>query len=312
METIHKTVLLEEAIEALNLKDGMTVVDATLGGGGHSREILKRIGEQGRLVVFDRDAAAIERFVLLTKKQSNVFTVHADFSLLKEKLTELGIENVDAILADFGISSDQLDDAQRGMSFLRQGPLDMRMDRSGGVTAAVIVNTYDENELVRILREFGDEKYATNIARGIVKAREEKKIETTFELVAIVEKAVPAKYKHQRIHPATRTFQALRIEVNRELESIRKFLGEAVDVLNFEGRLVVITFHSGEDLLAKEFFRENARGCICPPQLPVCVCGQKPKLKIITKKPVLPGENEVKKNSRARSAKLRVAQKNSV
>lgn len=307
--TIHKTVLLKEAVDALGLRKGMTVVDATLGGGGHSLEILARIGERGILVVFDRDAVAIERFALLTKNRKNVFIVHSDFSRLTQELGKLRIESVDGIIADFGISSDQLDNAQRGMSFLREGPLDMRMDNTTGIAAAEIVNDYAQQDLVRILQEFGDEKYAQKIAKGIVRERAVKKIETTLELAAVIEKSVPEKYKHQRIHAATRTFQALRMEVNRELESISAFLTQAVDVLSPGGKLAVITFHSGEDLISKKFFRENARGCICPPQLPICSCGQKPKLRIVNKKPILPTESEIRENPRSRSAKLRVIEK---
>ena len=307
--TIHKTVLLNETIEQLNLRQNMIVVDATLGGGGHSREILKKIGEHGTLIAFDRDSEALERFAYLTKEKKNVVLLHENFAQISQELARLEIEKVDAVLADFGISSDQLDTAERGMSFLRAGKLDMRMDQTKGKTAKEIVNEYSKQELISLLQDFGDEKYAKRIVEGIVKAREEKQIETTTELAQLIEKNVPEKYKHQRIHAATRTFQALRMEVNGELESISRFLSGAVDVLKIGGRLAVITFHSGEDMPVKKFFRENARGCICPPELPICSCGIVPKLKIITKKPILPNDEEILQNPRARSAKLYILEK---
>ena len=324
--TIHKTVLLEETIEALNLKPGMVVVDATLGGGGHSREVLGKIGENGMLISFDRDIEALKRFAEFPisnfqfpnksqivndkiQKIGNVFLVHENFASLKNILADLKIEKVDAIVADLGISSDQLQDSNRGISFQNDAPLDMRMDRTKGQTAADILKTYSEQELIKILKEFGDEKYAKSIVRNIVLERERNEIVRTQQLVEIIEKSVPGEYKRKKIHFATKTFQALRIEVNQELESLDSFLSQAVELLESSCRLAVITFHSGEDALVKNKFRENARGCICPPEFPVCQCGIKPVIKLITHKPIVPSENEVEENPRSRSAKLRVIEK---
>ncbi len=324
--TIHKTVLLNETIEALNLKPGMVVVDATLGGGGHSNVILKKIGREGTLIAFDRDADATERFIKLLisnlkfpdkpqiinekiRKIENIFLVNENFANLKNILADLKIEKVDAIVADLGISSDQLQDSNRGISFQNDAPLDMRMDMTKGQTAAEILNTYDEQELVRILKEFGDERHARAIARNIATERKKNQILRTSQLVSIIERSVSGEYKRKKIHFATKTFQALRIEVNRELESLGSFLSQAVELLEPSCRLAIITFHSGEDALVKYKFRENARGCICPPEFPVCQCGRKPVVKLITHKPIVPSENEVEENPRSRSAKLRVIEK---
>jgi 16S rRNA (cytosine1402-N4)-methyltransferase len=309
--TIHKSVLLEESIEALNLKEGSVVVDATLGGGGHSREILKIIGESGKLIAVDADNGAIERFrVKLEKEQiENAILVHDNFRNLAEILKELKIEKVDAILADIGYSSDQLEDPERGISFQLDSPLDMRFDQSQELTAEKIVNEYGQENLERIIRDYGEEKFYKSITRGILEYRKGKKIENTKELVAIVESHVPAEYRHGKINPATKTFQAIRIEVNRELSSLQEFISAAIGALAPHGRLVVISFHSLEDRIVKESFRENARGCICPQNFPVCLCGNLAKLKIITRKPIIAGPEEVENNPRARSAKLRVCEK---
>lgn len=314
METIHKTVLLEETVDALEHKDSMVVVDATLGGGGHSALVLKKIGQNGRLIAFDQDAAAISRFEEKLRKQElgklgeNVFLVHENFSKLKDSLLSLGISSVDAIMADLGISSDQLEDG-RGISFLQDDPLDMRMDQRKDLTAEKVVNTYSKEQLAKIIREYSDEKFANKIAAKIVEVRTKKQIATTKELVAVIAKAIPEKFKHQKIHFATKTFQALRIEVNQELAILETFVSQAVEILKPKGRLAVITFHSGEDAIIKNAFRENARGCICPPQFPVCRCGNSAKVKVLTRKPILPSEKEVQENPRARSAKLRVIEK---
>ena len=354
--TIHKTVLLDETIEALNLKPGMVVVDATLGGGGHANVILEKIGDGGTLIAFDRDADAIERFIKFLisnspastrgdnrlptrggqfpnkpqaindqprideqsslrveagkiQKIGNIFLVNENFANLKNILVDLKIEKVNAIVADLGISSDQLQDSNRGISFQNDAPLDMRMDMTKGQTAADILNTYDEQELVRILKEFGDERHARTIARNIASERKKNQILRTSQLVSIIERSVSGEYKRKKIHFATKTFQALRIEVNRELESLSSFLSQAVELLESSCRLAIITFHSGEDALVKYKFRENARGCICPPEFPVCQCGRKPVIKLITHKPIVPSENEVEENPRSRSAKLRVIEK---
>lgn len=323
--SIHKTVLLQEAVDALNLKKGDTVVDATLGGGGHAHKIIDKIGDSGILIAFDRDLKAIENFKKDTRcktqetneyqipifKKDSVYLVNSNFSQIKKVLEILNFEEVDAILADFGLSSDQLDDADRGFGFMSDGPLDMRMDKTdvSQKTAATVVNNYSENDLKRIIKEYGQENYAGSIARKIVKTRAEKKIETTGELVDVIAGSVPGKYRHGKIHFATRTFQALRIEVNNELESIEKFLQDSIDILKKDGKLAVISFHSGEDRIAKNIFRENARGCICPKEFPVCRCGNEPRVEIVTRKPIVPSEEEVKKNPRSRSAKLRVIKK---
>ena len=314
METIHKTVLLEETVDALEPKDSMVVVDATLGGGGHSALVLKKIGQNGKLIAFDQDAAAISRFEERLRKQElgkldeNIFLVHENFSKLKDSLLSLGISSVDAIMADLGISSDQLEDG-RGISFLQDDPLDMRMDQRGDLTAEKVVNTYSREQLAKIIREYSDDKFANKIASKIVEARIRKEIATTKELVDVIAKAIPEKFKHQKIHFATKTFQALRIEVNRELAILETFVSQAVEMLKPKGHLAVITFHSGEDAIIKKAFRENARGCICPPQFPVCRCGNSAKVKVLTRKPILPSEKEVQENPRARSAKLRVIEK---
>lgn len=311
--TTHKSVLLEETIDALNLKPGMTVVDATLGGGGHSGKILEKIGKEGMLVAIDQDAEAIDMFRKSISSElrttDNLYLIHDSFSNLRNILADLKIEKVDAILADIGISSDQLEDKDRGISFQSDGFLDMRMDRSRGITAADMLNTYEEDELKKILKEYGNEQYANSIVRKIIATRKEKPFTWTSELVDVIGNAVPSAYKHKKIHYATKTFQALRIEVNRELEALDSFLSQAVEILKPGGRLAIIAFHSGEDSLVKHTFRENARGCICPSEFPVCRCHRKPKVKLITRKPVVPGEEEISKNPRARSAKLRVVEK---
>lgn len=304
--------MLEESIEALNLKEGSVVVDATLGGGGHSREILGIIGETGKLITIDADGGAVARFKNKIEKDGvkNVILVNDNFRNLERILKDLKIEKVDAILADIGYSSDQLEDAQRGISFQLDAPLDMRFDQSKELTAQRIVNAYSQADLERVLKDYGEEKFYKSIVRGIVAYRKDKKIENTKELVTIIESHVPDIYRHGKISPATKTFQALRIEVNQELDSLRQFISAAVGALAPHGRLAVIAFHSLEDRIVKEMFRENARGCICPGDFPICLCGNLAKLKILTKKPVTAGPDEVENNPRARSAKLRVCEKN--
>ena len=305
--TIHKTVLPNETVELLNVKEGDIVVDATLGGGGHALKVLEKIGKTGTLIAIDQDMQAIERFE--SKVDENVHLVHDNFANLKNILADLKIGKVDAILADLGISSDQLEDAQRGISFQRDSLLDMRMNITRGITAAEVLNTYEEKELERILKELADEQYAHSIAKNIVARRKENPITWTSELVEIIEHSVPSIYKRKKIHYATKTFQALRIEVNRELESLGSFLSQAIEMLKPCGRLAIITFHSGEDSMVKHFFRENARGCICPPEFPVCVCHSKPIANLVNRKSILPSDGEIENNNRARSAKLRVIEK---
>lgn len=312
--TIHTTVLLKETVEALNLKPGMIVVDATLGGGGHSLEVLKKIGEDGKLIAFDRDLDAINRFEKeveagRVEKGNNTVLFHENYSTLKDSLASIGISSVDAILADLGISSDQLADSERGISFQGDAPLDMRMDLTRGITAAEILNTYSQQDLVRILKDFGDEQYANSIAKNIISERLKKPFSRTIELVELIERSVPSSYRTKKIHPATKTFQALRIEVNQELKTLDLFLSQAIEVLKPGGRLAIISFHSGEDALVKNIMRENARGCICPSEFPVCRCKNEPIIKLITRRPIVPSEKEIEENPRSRSAKLRVAEK---
>ncbi|MEI7891404.1 MAG: 16S rRNA (cytosine(1402)-N(4))-methyltransferase RsmH [bacterium] len=324
MQSVHKTVLLKEAVEALHLKPGMIVVDATLGGGGHSLEVLKKIGPNGKLVAFDQDLDAIARFEMKISaiggpafgwkvgrvlSDENIKLFHDNYATLKDRLTLIGISHVDAILADLGISSDQLADKKRGISFQGDSPLDMRMDMTQGITAADVVNTYSQQDLVRILKEFGDEQFANSIAKNIVAQRISKPFERTEQLVELIEKSVSGEYKRKKLHFATKTFQALRIEVNQELKTLQEFLLQAIEVLRTGGRLAVITFHSGEDVVVKYTLRENARGCICPPEFPVCRCNEAAKIKLITRKAILPSDEEISENPRARSAKLRVCEK---
>jgi len=306
----HKPVLLRESIEGLNLKKGDSVVDATLGGGGHSREILKIIGKEGRLIAIDQDAAAVENFrKQLSSEVDNVYLVKGNFSNIKNILGGMNILAAQGILADLGYSSTQLEDESYGMSFLKDAELDMRLDKESGLTAKKIINEYSQANLERIIREYGEEKFAKNIAKKIIEQRKIKPIERTTELAEIINQAIPERYRHQKIHPATRTFQALRIEVNKELENLEKFIPAAINVLNPGGRLAIISFHSLEDRIVKNIFRENARGCICPPNFPSCLCGHQAKVKIITKKPIVPGTEEIAGNPRARSAKLRICEK---
>ena len=313
--TIHKSVMLEEAIEGLNLKNGQIAVDATLGGGGHSCEILKKIGKNGILIAIDRDEGAIGRFKHkikdegLDKKSENIILVKDNFANIKNILRGLNIKKVDAVLADFGLSSDQLDDSVRGFSFNSHARLDMRMDKCQELSAYEVVNDYSEEKLNKIIREFGEEKFTRKIVGKIIKTRTDRKIETVNELVDIILEVIPEKYKHQKIHPATRTLQAIRMEVNRELESIEEFIQGVVYKISAGGRLVVISFHSGEDRLVKHIFKEMAIDCDCPPDFPVCRCDRRAKIRIITKKPKIATVEELAKNPRARSAKLRIVEK---
>ena len=304
----HKPVLLKESIEGLKLKEGSLAVDATLGGGGQGSVILKTIREKGKLVAIDQDNVAVENF---KKKNSasNVILIQDNFSNLKNILAEIGIEKVDAILADLGYSSIQLEDLGIGMSFLKDAPLDMRLDRNGELTAKKIVNEYSQGQIAKIIKEYGEERFASIIAKKIADKRKTKPIETTSELVEIINSAIPEKWKHGKIHPATKTFQALRIETNKELEVLEKFIPQAIEVLAQGGRLAIISFHSLEDRIVKNIYRENARGCICPADFPICQCGQVAKVKIITKKPIVPTGGETQENPRARSAKLRICEK---
>ena len=310
MEFLHKSVLLDEVIENMNIKKEGVYVDGTLGGAGHSYEICKRLGEGGGLVGIDQDKDAIEAATRRLEPFSDkVFIVRSNYCQMKEVLRSLGIEKVDGILLDLGVSSYQLDNGERGFSYMHDGPLDMRMDDRQKKTAKDIVNQYSELELSRMIWDYGEDKCAKSIARHIVQARAEKPIETTYELVEIIKKSIPMKMQKNGGHPAKRTFQAIRIELNQELEVLRKSINDMIDCLEFGGRLEIITFHSLEDRIVKQMFKTAERPCVCPPELPVCVCGRQSKGKVITRKPILPSEEEREENSRAKSAKLRVFEK---
>lgn len=310
MEFNHKSVLFDECMEHLDIKPGGIYVDGTLGGGGHSSGICERLGSEGLLIGIDRDedalAAAKER---LAEYQCKKMFVQSNYSDIKDVLAENGIDGIDGALLDLGVSSFQLDNADRGFSYMQIAPLDMRMNRRDGLTAYDVVNTYSKQELTDIIKKYGEEKWASRIATFITDRRKEKPIENTEELVEIIKAAIPAKARREGPHPAKRTFQAIRIEVNDELGQLKKAVGDFCDVLNPGGRLCIISFHSLEDRIVKDIFNERFDPCICPKDFPVCVCGRKPQIKKITKKPIVAGEDELEKNPRARSAKLRVAEK---
>ncbi len=307
MEFGHRSVLLQETIDGLSIKPDGTYVDGTLGGGGHSLEVCKRLGSKGRIVGIDQDAAAIKAAGIRLKDFGEKVTiVRSNYCEMKSRLHELGIDRVDGIILDLGVSSYQLDTAERGFSYREDAPLDMRMDTRQKMTARDIVNGYEEKELYRVIRDYGEDKFAKNIARHIVMEREKGQIETTGQLTEIVRRAIPMKFQKKSGHPAKRTFQAIRIELNRELEVLRDSLDDMIDLLNPGGRLCIITFHSLEDRIVKSAFKKNEHPCTCPSDFPVCVCGKVPKGSIVTKKPILPGEEELKENSRAKSAKLRI------
>ena len=306
----HISVLLFECIEALNIRDGYTYVDCTTGGGGHSLEIAKRLGENSRLICFDRDenaiAAAKER---LADYLDKITFVNRNFSELGNVLDELGIDNLGGVLADLGCSSFQFDCPERGFSYMHDARLDMRMQIDAPLSAYEVVNEYSEQDLKRIIYDYGEERFAPRIAAAIVKRRSESPIETTFELSDIIKSAIPAAARVNGPHPAKRTFQAIRIEVNAELDTIRPMISDAGKRLVKGGRIAVISFHSLEDRLVKLSYRELASGCTCPKDFPVCICGKTPTAKELTKKPILPSDGELENNPRSRSAKLRVAEK---
>ncbi|MDO5702238.1 MAG: 16S rRNA (cytosine(1402)-N(4))-methyltransferase RsmH [Lachnospiraceae bacterium] len=310
MKFAHTSVLLGETVDSLNVRPDGTYVDGTLGGGGHAAEIAKQLKEGGRLIGIDRDEAAIraasER---LADYRGVVSIVRGNFSQMPEILKGEGIGSVNGIVLDLGVSSHQLDEAERGFSYMHDAPLDMRMDRRQTRTAADIVNGEDERELTRIIRDYGEERFARNIAKHIAERRSVKRIETTGELVEIIRESIPMKFQKQGGHPAKRTFQAIRIELNGELTAIAESLDLMIDLLDVGGRLSVITFHSLEDRIVKEVFRRNENPCTCPPQFPVCVCGKRPKGFVVTRKPILPSPEELETNPRSKSAKLRVFEK---
>ena len=304
----HKSVLLEETVDSLNIKLDGIYVDGTLGGGGHAFEVCSRLGEKGRLIGIDQDADAIH----VASERLSVFgdrvtVVRNNYVNIAEVLASLGIEKVDGIYLDLGVSSYQLDTAERGFTYREEdAPLDMRMDQRGSETAADIVNTYSESDLYRIIRDYGEDRFAKNIAKHIVKRRQEKPFETAGELAETIRAAIPARVRATGGHPAKRTFQAIRIELNHELDVLENSIDRMIDFLNPGGRLSIITFHSLEDRIVKNRFRINENPCTCPPEFPVCMCGKKSKGRVVTRKPIVPTEEELETNKRSKSSKLRV------
>ena len=303
----HKSVLLYETVDSLNIKPDGIYVDGTLGGGGHAYEVCSRLGKHGRLIGIDQDADAI---AAATKRlepfADKVTVVRSNYENIASVLHDLGIEKVDGIYLDLGVSSYQLDTASRGFTYREDAPLDMRMDQRNTQTAADIVNTYSETELYHIIRDYGEDRFAKNIAKHIVQRRQEKPYETTGDLIETIKAAIPAKIRATGGHPAKRTFQAIRIELNHELDVLNRSIDTMIDLLNPGGRLSIITFHSLEDRIVKKRFRDNENPCICPPEFPVCMCGRKSKGTVITRKPIVPGEEELEYNKRSKSSKLRV------
>lgn len=304
----HKSVLLYETIDSLNVKPDGIYVDGTLGGGGHALEVCKRLGEYGRLIGIDQDADAIEAATRRLKNyESKVTVVRSNYENIQMIIKDLGIERVDGIYLDLGVSSYQLDMPERGFTYREEdAPLDMRMDQRNEQTAADIINTYSEFDLYRIIRDYGEDKFAKNIAKHIVRARETKPVRTTGELTEIIKEAIPAKVRAVGGHPSKRTFQAIRIELNKELEVLNRSIDTMIDLLKPGGRLSIITFHSLEDRIVKVRFKTNENPCTCPPDFPICVCGKASKGKVITRKPVVPTEEEIESNKRSKSSKLRV------
>ncbi|HIT60951.1 MAG TPA: 16S rRNA (cytosine(1402)-N(4))-methyltransferase RsmH [Candidatus Fimousia stercorigallinarum] len=307
MEFIHQSVLLDETIEYLNVKPDGIYVDGTLGGGGHAFEVCKRLGEHGHFVGIDQDAAAIEAAgKRLAPFKDKVDIVRSNYKDMKRVLQDLGIQKVDGIVLDLGVSSYQLDNAERGFTYREDVPLDMRMDQRQSKTARDIINEYSEMELFHMIRDYGEDKFAKNIAKHIVMERDKHPIETTGQLIAVIDRAIPAKIRAKSGHPAKKTFQAIRIELNHELEVLNDSLDTMIDLLNEGGRICIITFHSLEDRIVKTIYKRNENPCICPPSFPVCTCGRKPKGKVITRKPVVPQAEEINNNKRSKSSKLRV------
>ena len=307
MEFVHKSVLLKETIDRLKIKPDGIYVDGTLGGGGHASEVARRLSDKGSIIGIDQDAAAIEAASARLKDFGEKVTiVRSNYCDMKSQLGKLGIDKVDGIVLDLGVSSYQLDTAERGFSYREDAPLDMRMDRRQKMTARDIVNDYEERELYRVIRDYGEDKFAKNIAKHIVAARQKAPIETTGQLTEIIRASIPMKFQKKSGHPAKRTFQAIRIELNQELEVLKNSLDAMIDLLNPGGRLCIITFHSLEDRIVKSAFRKNENPCTCPSDFPVCVCGKISKGSIITRKPILPSKEEMEENSRAKSAKLRI------
>ena len=308
MEFKHKSVLLQECIEGLNIKENGIYVDGTLGGAGHSSEILKRISSKGKLIGIDRDEEALKAAKERLREYQNVVYLHGNHDDIKELLKSIQIDKVDGILLDLGVSSYQLDERARGFSYMGEATLDMRMDKTQELTAKDVINNYTEERLIKIIEEYGEERFAKNIARNIVKERQNSPIETTMQLVEIIKKSIPIS-KQKDGHPAKRTFQAIRIEVNNEIEPLKETIRNCIDCLKPEGRLCVITFHSLEDRAVKQAYSDAEGKCTCPKDLPYCVCGYHSEGKIINKKPIVASKEEQEENSRSKSAKLRIFQK---
>lgn len=309
MEFKHISVLLNECIEGLNIKEDGIYVDGTLGGAGHSSEIIKNLCERGRLIGIDQDKDALKAAKEKLKDYNNVTFVHSNFYNIENILHDLNIAGVDGILMDLGVSSYQLDNGERGFSYMQDAPLDMRMNRENSLSAYEVINSYSEEDLFRIIKDYGEEKFAKRIANFIINKRKEKNIESTLELVDVIRAAIPAKARREGPHPAKRTFQAIRIEVNKELEIIEKTIRDGVERLNVGGRMAIITFHSLEDRIVKTVYKNLANPCTCPSSFPVCVCNKKPIVKIITRKPIEASKEELDYNPRSRSAKLRIIEK---
>ncbi len=308
MEFKHKSVLLRETIEYLNVRPDGVYVDGTLGGGGHAYEVCKRLSGRGKFIGIDQDEDAIKAATRrLSEFEDKIQIIRSNYCDMRKVLADINVAKVDGIVLDLGVSSYQLDDPTRGFTYrVEDAPLDMRMDKRQKLTAGEIVNTYSEQELYRIIRDYGEDKFAKNIAKHIVLARQEKEIETTGELTEIIKAAIPAKIRMNGGHPSKRTFQAIRIELNRELELLQESLEDMIHLLNPGGRICIITFHSLEDRIVKNIYKKSENPCTCPSDFPVCVCGRKPLGRVVTKKPVVPSEDEIEYNSRSKSAKLRV------
>lgn len=302
----HIPVMLEECINSLNINPDGIYIDGTMGGAGHSFHIAKRLSEKGLLIGIDRDEEALEVAKERLKEFNNIKFVHDNHDNIKNVIEKLSIDKVDGILLDLGVSSYQIDEKSRGFTYMQNGPLDMRMDKSQGLTAEYIVNNYKEEELARIIFEYGEEKFSRRIAKNICEYRQKERIITTEKLVEIIEKSVPKTHNEKQGHPAKRTFQAIRIEVNDEIKPLYNTVKNSIECLKSDGRLAIITFHSLEDRAVKQAYSDSIGKCICPPGLPYCVCGSEPLGRIITKKPILPSDEEMENNSRSRSAKLRV------
>lgn len=309
MDFSHKSVLLNETIEGLNVRKGKIYLDGTLGGAGHSYEILKKLDKTGLLIGIDQDQEALKAARERLSEFKNVEYFNLNYIDFEKALDELGIEKIDGVLLDIGVSSYQFDNPERGFSYRFDAPLDMRMDKSLEISAKDIVNTYSEDEITEIIKEYGEEKWASRISKFIVQERKNKKIDTTFELVEIIKNAIPAGARRNGPHPAKRTFQALRIEVNKELDVLKNSIDKFVHRLNPGGRIAIITFHSLEDRIVKNSFKYLEKDCICPPTSPICTCNKKREIKIITRKPITASEEELKENNRSHSAKLRIAEK---